>query len=364
MRILVIGINVRHIACSAARTGHEVFAVDGYCDLDLQRCAFETAMLAQENLEAQKSLEKMSRVIGSFVERFHPDAVVLGPGLEEAQVEGVRVLNNPPKLAAQVSDKLWLARWLEIEGFPFIPTFSSPESLSFPALVKPRKGAGGVGCRLVPSEEELPREEGLIYQELIEGRPASVSVVSIGSEARALAANEQLVGAAWAGAEGFRYSGNITPLEPPARGIAEMAEKIVRGLGLVGSNGVDFLLTEAGPVVVEVNPRFQGSLDTVELSMGVNVFQAHLEAFEGRLPARPRPRLTAGRAIVFAPRDLHIDEDLSSPCTADVPGPGSRIRRGDPVLSLLATGKNRAEVLSHLVEGAGRLAARNFKREL
>ncbi len=364
MKILVVGVNVRHIACSAARAGHEVFAVDGYCDLDLRRCASKTSLLDQESLKTQESLEKISRIVGPFIELFRPDAVVLGTGLEEARVKSVRVLNNPPELAARVSDKLWLASWLENEGFPFIPTFSSPESLSLPALVKPRKGAGGVGCRLVSSEEELPEEEGQIFQELIAGRPASVSVVSTESHAQALAANEQLIGAAWAGAEGFRYSGNITPLEPRARGLEVMAEEIVRKLGLVGSNGVDFLLTEEGPVVVEVNPRFQGCLDTVELSTGVSVFQAHLEAFEGRLPTRPLPRLSAGRAIVFAHSDLQIDEDLSGPCTANVPRPGSRIKKGDPILSLLATGKDRAKVLSQLVKRAERLAARGFKREL
>lgn len=353
MKLLVIGINVRHIACSAARAGHGVFAVDGYCDLDLQRCALETALLAQGGAE---------ETIDSIVERVLPDAVVLGPGLEEARVEGVRVLNNPPERSALVSDKLWLARWLESKGFPFIPTSPSPEGVALPAVVKPRKGAGGVGCRLVSSKAELLRDEGLIFQELIEGRPASVSVISTGDEARALAANEQLIGAAWAGAEGFRYSGNITPLEQPASGLAEMAEEIVSRLGLVGCNGVDFLLTVEGPVVVEVNSRFQGSLDTVEFSTGMNVFQAHLEAFDGRLPARPRPRLTAGRAIVFASRDLQIDEDLSSPGTADVPRPGSRMKAGDPVLSLLATGKDRAEVLAQLMERAAELRSLNFKR--
>lgn len=357
MKILVIGINVRHIACSAARAGHEVFAVDGYCDLDLPKCASKTALFSQENLE------RIDETVNSFVELLHPDAVVLGPGLEEAKVKCIRVLNNPPDLAARVSDKLWLARWLKKEGFPFIITTSTPKKLSFPAMAKPRKGAGGVGCRLVQSEADLPAEKGLIFQELIKGTPASVSVVSTKSEARALAANEQLIGTAWSGAEGFRYSGNITPLERPACGLEEIAEKIACRLGLVGCNGVDFLLTEYGPVVVEVNPRFQGSLDTVELSTGVNVFQAHLDAFEGKLPARPRPRLAAGRTIVFAPRDLQIDEDLSGPCVADVPRPGSRIMKGDPVLSLLATGTDRAEVLARLMKCTAELGARGFRRE-
>ena len=114
-----------------------------------------------------------------------------------------------------------------------------------------------------------------------------------------------------------------------------MAEEIIAKLGLVGSNGVDFLLTEKGPVVVEVNSRFQGSLDTVELSGGGNVFQAHLQSFAGRLPKKPaQPRRTAGRIIVYAPRDL-INRRTWSGLDGRCAGKGSRIAADDPILSIM-----------------------------
>ena len=293
MRILAIGINIRHIAGSASRAGHEVFAVDCYGDRDLRVWAKETAVMAHRALA-----EDMAESISFYVEKFRPDAVVLGPGLEEASVRGVPVLNNPPEKTALVSDKLWLAGWLERNGFPFIKTrpAAALDDLRFPFLVKPRKGAGGVGCRIVetPSDLQTPEaaaqgEEEMIAQELISGRAASVSVIGSGREARAIAVNEQLIGIPWAGAKGFRYSGNITPLAPPHCAIGPMAEEIIARLGLLGSNGIDFLLTKKGPVVVEVNCRFQGSLDTVEAATGQNVFQAHLQSFAGRLPRPPGP---------------------------------------------------------------------------
>ena len=349
MRILVIGINIRHIAGSASRAGHEVFAVDCYCDEDLARWAKETAKLPREGAEEH---------ISFFIEKFRPDAVVLGPGLEEASVRGMPVLNNSPEKTAQVSDKLWLARWLEDKGFPFIMTKLSAEDLRFPFLVKPRRGAGGVGCRVVSSASELKWEEGLIAQELIFGLPASVSVIGNGRAARAIAVNEQLIGLSWAGAKGFRYSGNITPLAAPQCDVAQMAEEIIAALGLVGSNGVDFLLTENGPVVVEVNSRFQGSLDTVELSSGTNVFQAHLQSFLGWLPKLPAPSsCTAGRVIIYAPSDLTIKKDLVRDWTADVPGKGSRIAKDDPILSIMAQGSSRDEVIAKLKARAEMLGA-------
>lgn len=376
MRIMVAGFSVRHIACSAARAGHCIIAADAFCDLDLQSCASETFLLEKEC--AVQTLQ-------ALVENISPDAVVLGPGLEEARVRGVRILNNPPERAALASDKLWLARWLEERGYPFIKTLAfadadkiSASGLDFPVVVKPRKGAGGVGCRLVGGRAELSRidlgqEEELIIQEWVEGKPASVSVISNSREACAIAANEQIIGVSWAGAEDFRYSGNITPLEPDYPGIAAMAEEIVASLRLVGSNGVDFLLTDSGPVVVEVNPRFQGSLDTVELSTGLNIFKAHLEAFDGILPKRrlPVPRRAAGRLIFYAPKDLRIGlEPLmggftdGSACSlacspayglTDIPWPGSMIKKGDPVASILATGENRADVLKLLKDGTAEL---------
>ncbi len=350
MRILIIGINIRHIAASASRAGHEVIAVDCYCDADLARFAKETAKMPREVAYEH---------IYFYVDKFRPDAVVLGPGLEEASVQGAVVLNNPPEKTAKISDKLWLAGWLEERGFPFIKTeqLDSLDNPRYPFLVKPRKGAGGVGCRIVERAAQLQlHEEDLIAQELINGRPASVSVIGNGSQARAIAVNEQLIGVPWAGAKGFRYSGNITPLAPPQCAIAEMAEEIISKLGLWGSNGVDFLLTEKGPVVVEVNCRFQGSLDTVELSGGENVFQAHLQSFGGRLPERPaQPSCSAGRIIVYASRDLIIEADLVRDWTADVPGKGSRIAADDPILSILAQGSSRDDVIAQLKTRAAML---------
>ena len=346
MRALVIGINIRHIAVSASRAGHEVIAVDCYCDLDLERSVKETALMPRERAE---------ELLPFYIDKFHPEVVVLGPGLEEAQATGICVLNNRAKKTALISDKLWQARWLEKNGFPFIRTQISPDDLHFPVIVKPRKGAGGVGCRLVKSEDDLSMEDGLIAQSLVLGRPASVSVIGNGHEARAVAVNEQLIGAPWTGAKGFRYSGNITPLQKPHFNIAEMAEEIIAKLGLLGSNGVDFLLTRQGPVVVEVNARFQGSLDTVELATGINVFQAHLQSFQGMLPERPVASCTAGRAIIYASRDLEIKRDLCRDWIADVPRIGSRINKDDPVLSILAKGLGRDEVMSLLMERAATL---------
>ena len=125
-----------------------------YCDLDLARCASDTALLPREGAE---------RAIPDYLERFCPDNVVFGPGLEKASAKGFRVLNNSPEKTAQVSDKLWLAGWLEKNGFPSI-AHDYPWRGRFPAVVKPREGAGGVGCRIV-ERGGAQMQDGLIVQD-------------------------------------------------------------------------------------------------------------------------------------------------------------------------------------------------------
>jgi predicted ATP-grasp superfamily ATP-dependent carboligase len=363
--VLVVGQNVRHIACSAARAGLEVFAADCYRDLDLEESVSKSSLLDCDPSIPGDLTMSAEDLIRRVLDRESIDALVLGPGVEEMRVEGVRVLNNPPEKISEVSDKLWLARWLEREGFASVPTRPFGEgmdctgctaSTEFPLMVKPRKGAGGAENRLVTSKEGLAGLKGdLIVQEMVAGTPASVSVIADGEEAVTISANEQLIGTSWLGGSGFRYCGNISPLDlatddPTLAEMTEVAEEIAVGLGLLGSNGIDFIVTEAGPVILEVNPRFQGSLEAVEISTGMNLFRAHQLSFDGRLPRRPKLRGFGGRAIVFAKEDLKIEVDLRSATkwVADVPRPGSFAKRGEPIISIKSFGKEREEALDLL----------------
>ncbi|MHC1594568.1 MAG: ATP-grasp domain-containing protein [Methanotrichaceae archaeon] len=352
MRILAVGHNVRQIATSASRAGHIVLAADCYCDQDLVDAVSEAKRLGCDPSVPNDLARAAREVVQDALDSFSPDAVVLGSGLEDLVVKGVEVLNNPAQKVAQVSDKLWLARWLERRGYPTIST-ALPEDKDklegWPLMVKPRTGAGGWKNRLIWDDEDEDLGGDLVVQEWVEGKTASVSVLGDGCQALAVAVNEQMIGTPWLGARGFRYCGNLTPFYGSETAeMAEMGEEIVAELGLVGSNGIDFLATDRGPVVVEVNPRIQGSLDSVELSTGMSIFQAHLLSFRGDLPERPvHYRRAAGRAILFADRDL-ITGDLCGDWVADVPRAGSIFRRDEPVVSILAAGKNGQDVMDLL----------------
>jgi predicted ATP-grasp superfamily ATP-dependent carboligase len=143
----------------------------------------------------------------------------------------------------------------------------------------------------------------------------------------------------------------------------EIAVQVVKRSGLVGSNGVDFLITDKGPVVIEVNARFQGTLDTVEHVSGVSVFDAHVKVFSGELPEIDPDNESgtgfAGKAIVFTDHDLAIDEAISERLARepirDIPAAGCKIPAGDPVTTVFCTGRTREQVLDGLKAAAGRI---------
>ena len=222
---------------------------------------------------------------------------------------------------------------------------------TYPAMAKPVFGSGGWRNAVVGSDDELEAwtslypEQPFLLQEVVAGVPASVSCIADGGRAVAIATNRQLLRGGTG--MGYGFAGSVTPCDHPlAAEIAAIAETVAGASGCVGAVGVDFVLPDrGGPVAIEVNPRFQGTLETVEDATGVNLVRLHLDACDGRLPdARPEPRQSAARRILFAERDVVVGTDLS--CLAR-PSPISlrrapRSRRGERSSRSGPSGRTRA----------------------
>jgi hypothetical protein len=234
-------------------------------------------------------------------------------------------------------------------------------------ILKPRCGGGGVFNRVVDSEDSFERaaeeiagrnpnlsKKNIILQEFVPGIPASVSVISTGKEAISIAVNEQLIGIPWLTRMPFAYCGNITPFETQYKDeMMNIAEQLCKHFGLIGSNGIDFLITEKGVVVLEINARFQGSLDSVELATGFNLFEAHRNAFAGILPQKPSADKYAARTVVYAyGNPLHINKKLTSFRVsgkfADIQKAGHISMSDEPILSIMEEGQSRQEILDKL----------------
>ncbi|WIM47407.1 ATP-grasp domain-containing protein [Methanosarcina mazei] len=375
--ILAIGFDTRNIVCSASRAGYTVCPIDAFRDLDLQECAYASALL-----ECRTSGELRQLDPGWIVAKMNGfgldfDAIVPGSGMEMLDPSRFPcpVLASSPEAVKEASNKLHLAKRLEAMGMPHPRCYSSnePEAIEYPVILKPATGGGGIFNRVANNRQEMLEvleelsgpdqgltENEIVIQQFLEGTPSSVSVLSTKDEALAVAVNEQLTGIPWLSRLPFAYCGNITPfITEYAEEMEKLAEELILELGLLGSCGVDFLVTEQGPVVLEVNPRFQGSLDTVEKAMGINLFEAHAGCFRGELPEKPKAKLFAARGVLYSDRELFIDRKLMEVIlrekSADIPPQKTVIEPDWPLTSLFEFASTREEAIKSLEGGAERI---------
>ena len=383
--ILVIGYSTRNIVCSGKRAGYNVYSINVFADSDLVGCAAESKMFDPDEVFDVKDIsrERIVELIESFGVDF--DAIVLGSGFEMMDLTDLPcpILNNPSHVMQEVSDKEKFAQKLASIGVvhPYTYHETNIRMIGYPVMVKPKCAGGGIFNRVVGNVGELNSYldeisnmgmgmdmgfsvDDMLIQEFVSGVPVSVSVISTKQRAVAVALNEMMIGVPWLTGLPFAYCGNITPYETPYEEmICEMAEDLILELGLVGSNGVDFMLTDEGPVVIEVNARFQGSMDSVELSTGINLFDAHVKAFAGELlkelQLRPAAEHFAARAVVYAEDRALIDEKamngLRKEPVVDIPNVGYVAYLNEPLTSVLCIGNTRDDVMANVKESVSNI---------
>ena len=169
--------------------------------------------------------------------------------------------------------------------------------LEFPLIFKPVYGVGCSGLSVVRNKDQVAsavdkiiRESPskyLIAQELIRGIAVSVSLISTGSEALPISLNKQNV-SLMTSESISTYNGGLVPFNSLLKREAfATAEATVRSFrGLRGYIGVDLVLTEKEPVVIEVNPRLTTSYVGMRKVVSFNPAQAMINAVLKReLPA-------------------------------------------------------------------------------
>jgi predicted ATP-grasp superfamily ATP-dependent carboligase len=108
------------------------------------------------------------------------------------------------------------------------------------------------------------------------------------------------------------------------------------------------------PYVIEVNPRFQGTLECVERILDVNLVEMHIKAcLHGSLPKQlNEPKSTCTRLILYAPEHIHTPDIKPSNEIRDVPFPNSSIEAGEPLCSVIIEGRDRETSLGKALDKA------------
>ncbi len=391
--ILIVGTDVANLASSTNRAGYNVFSVDFFGDLDLREACFESLSIAehvQGKVFPRFSDEYDPRTLVSLAEeltsRQQIDGILLSSGLEDFPflltelAEQAPIIGNSPETINGVRDRSLFFHELKRLGVSFpitelasdlLEAKNKARDIGYPVVMKPSVGFGGVGIRVIDSKSKIEdafnqvskHSEKILIQELVIGEHASSSVISTRNDARALTVNEQILGATELGQfEPFGYCGNLVPISTPdsIKYCRSVAEKVVSHFGLVGSNGVDFVISEDTPFVIEVNPRFQGTLECVERVLDINLVEAHINAcIEDRIPLALEAICFCTRLILFAPFRCIVPDLTNLDFVRDIPLPNIIVQKGEPLCSIVTGDKSGETSLSKAF-----LTVRDVKRRL
>ena len=214
-------------------------------------------------------------------------------------------------------------------------------------ILKPLQGSGGYNINLLNNGRDIELNgEKFIMQEFVKGISLSSSVLSSESESKSIVNSRLLTMNDFGNENSFIYVGNILPLTGKsimakvddigsiADEMKSTSENLIEKFGLVGSNGVDYILNERGLHVIEINPRIQGTFECVERTFGINMLEAHIKACQGEIIDIPKAKCYTYKKIIYSPaRMKYAPVDLDN--IYDLPHIGSITEKGEPLLTII-----------------------------
>jgi predicted ATP-grasp superfamily ATP-dependent carboligase len=368
--LLVIGVDTVFVAASSKSAGYNVYAVDYFDDVDLQLvCDTYKSVKKHQDNKVKFNPRTLLQMAKTLSKKYRIDAVLLSSGLDDYTDtlcelnEIAPILGNPPDIIRSVRERKKFLAELETLGVPHPETvvvknvFEAKEAaakMGYPVVVKPSKGFGGTGIRRASNPLELEKvfstakiDGEVVVQKLIRGVHASISILAGKKSIRVLSINEQLLGLPLVYQnEPFGYCGNIVPFQvanPIFEKCRFIAEKIALHFGLKGSNGIDIVISkDETPYVIEVNPRFQGTLGCIEKVLELNLVDAHVKAcLYDELPVIESPSKFCTRLVLYAPNRVIAPDLTTLHGIWNIPSPHSIIEKGEPLCSVLTEGESR-----------------------
>ena len=242
-----------------------------------------------------------------------------------AELAGIPLLCSDSASAATAGNKAECNRLFGKAKLPIpqslVSSFAAaPEManrIGYPLVIKPVDGIGSEGVSLISTLAELPAGLALLrratispqilLQSFVHGIHASASLLVTGGRCIPMSLNRQLIEAGLP----FRYQGSQVPLicddGNRALDLACSAVRLIPGLN--GYVGVDLVLADEGPRLIEINPRLTTSYIGLRQVSQTNLAQAIWNAcINGVLP--DRVPLT-GEALIR--KDDHPSWNLRDP---------------------------------------------------
>ncbi len=340
--LLIAAVTGRALAASARRAGRPVVVLDYFADRDT--CGLAAACRA---VVSAHGLRFDRRQLLAGAEELAPRAMstglVYGSGFEGripllARLSaGRRLFGNAPSVVSTVRRPETFFPLLDRLGieYPEVRAVAPAEISGW--LIKEPGGAGGTRVRYA-GRGRVPATA--YFQRHMPGTVCSVLFLANGRKAFIVGFNRQWTSRAHPDLP-FLYGGAVGSIPLPApvdQQIRDRLDALVEVTGLVGLNGVDFLLDGESWSVLELNPRPTATMELYDADYPRGLLDAHLRACTGDLPEPVSPGgISRASSVVHAARAWQVDHRFEFPLWCrDVPQPGTHIAPGDPVCTVHA----------------------------
>lgn len=346
---LIASLSGRVLAKAAVRAGRPVVGVDAFADQDTRDMAFKwmhSPLDPNWNMEPEGMLQAANSVCPqhSCLGIIYGSGFEARPDLLRRLSKGRPLLGNTPEVLETVADPTRFANLLQQLNIPHPETSVTRPKDTTGWLSKLAGACGGTHVKYASASAE--GQAGRYFQRQITGKDYSFLFLANGREICPVGFNQPLVAPLQAPGL-WSYSG-ATRLNAGPTGITEAvldaARSLTIELGLVGLNGLDFIVTHDSWVLLELNPRAPATLELWDVAPLPPLFDLHIEACNGRLPALlPQPSGSRAVAVVYAETTSYTHAAFAWPSwCADLPRVGSLIESGNPLCTVHSEGGDTA----------------------
>ena len=336
LKALVLGINTRPVATSLKKLGFYVYSVSYYApeDLNADKKYYLINPLFHGRLRENYNENKLIDVANALADEV--DYIFITSGVFEFENSKTprwdNVVGNEPKKINEISNKYKTYKKLKNLGFnvPETKKINNKSQLykfleEFKTcILKPIYGSGGGILKIdlnsfddkIINRIKFP----VIAKEYIKGK--SFSANFIGNTF--ITFNKQII------IKGM-YAGNLTPYNLPERFIKIFGE-VIETFELEGMNGIDFLIKDSEPYIVDINPRILGTYETIEMSSSQNLARALIDNSYAR-EIKPKERYI--KRILFAKQKI-ISNISKRDFVYDIPRKNAVIEKDEPIATVIA----------------------------
>lgn len=309
MKILVTGAGGPSAVCAIKdmRNKHEVVAVDTdelASGLYLAKKSY-IGPRADDPRFVEKILEiALKENVSAIIPNPSEELIHFAKNVDKFKEKGITVVVSNPKSVEISNDKLLSYKFFE--GEKYCPKIYSKDNVVFPCVVKPRSSRGSRGFHVCDSREELESAleknkkfgENVIVEFLHGPEYSTYGLSDLNGKPIFCFANKRL----------FAVGESKKAKIENDKEIIETAKEMASKLGLVGPWNIQIFKTENGPKLVEINPRFAGTMSLI-IAAGVDFVGLTLKVFMGEKIDANKIKCDDGLLMTRYNEEIFINKD-------------------------------------------------------